>query len=47
MRKRQPGSISRHCPNASCAKCRARIRWCRRKAWHTHKSPVRMLYGKK
>jgi hypothetical protein len=47
MRKRRTESIPRHCPNARCHKCRARARWYRRKAWRTHKSPIRMIHRKK
>jgi hypothetical protein len=30
-----------------CRKCSARGRWFRRKAWRTHKDPIRYRTGKK
>ena len=30
---------TRHCHEPSCAKCRARSRWLRRRAWRSRKSP--------
>jgi len=47
MRNRAAESIPRHCMNIHCHKCRARVRWYRRKAWHCHKTPIRSLPGKK
>jgi hypothetical protein len=47
MRNRPAGSLPRHCMNIHCRKCRARVRWYRRKAWRCHKSPIRRLSGKK
>ena len=32
---------ARHCTELDCAKCRARSRWLRRKAWRARKSPSR------
>ena len=31
----------RHCNEPDCGKCRARIRWMRRKAWRSRKSRTR------
>ena len=47
MRNRAAGSIPRHCMNIHCPKCRARVRWYRRKAWHCRKTPIHSLPGKK
>ena len=47
MRDRPAESLPRHCTNIRCRKCRARVRWYRRKAWRCHKSPIRRLSGKK
>lgn len=47
MREHRTGSIPCHCVNTRCRKCQTRIRWYRRKAWRTHKSPIRMLNGRK
>jgi hypothetical protein len=47
MRNHPAGSITRHCGNALCSKCRARVRWYRRKAWHSRNSRLRSLHGKK
>jgi hypothetical protein len=40
-------STARHCNDFSCAKCRARSRWMRRKAWRSRKSPNRSLRDRK
>ena len=32
---------ARHCTEPGCAKCRARSRWLRRRAWQSRKSPNR------
>jgi hypothetical protein len=40
-------SITRHCVNIHCAKCRARARWYRRKARYSRRNPTRSLPGKK
>jgi hypothetical protein len=47
MRNRTAESLPRHCPNIHCAKCRARVRWYRRKAWHCRKTTIRNRPGKK
>jgi hypothetical protein len=47
MRNHAAESITRHCANIRCPKCRARVRWYRRKAWHSRNSRVRSLPGKK
>jgi hypothetical protein len=47
MRNRAVESIARHCMNTRCRKCRARVRWYRRKAWHSRNSRIRSLQGKK
>jgi hypothetical protein len=47
MRNRRPESVPRHCMNVHCHKCRARVRWYRRKAWRIHKNSIRKLSGKK
>jgi hypothetical protein len=39
-----PASViatARHCTEPGCAKCRARSRWLRRRAWRSRKSPNR------
>jgi hypothetical protein len=36
-----------HCTKNGCRKCIARSHWLRRKAWRTHKSPVRRSHGRK
>jgi hypothetical protein len=47
MRNRPAEAITRHCASTHCRKCRARVRWYRRKAWHSYNSRVRSLPGKK
>lgn len=47
MRDHPAESLPRHCLNIHCRKCRARVRWYRRKAWRSHKSPIRRLSRKK
>ena len=47
MRNRPAESIPRHCMNIHCGKCRARVRWYRRKAWHCYTTRIRSLPGKK
>jgi hypothetical protein len=47
MRNRPAEAITRHCMNARCRKCQARVRWYRRKAWHSYNSRVRSLHRKK
>jgi hypothetical protein len=47
MRNRPAEAITRHCASIRCRKCRARVRWYRRKAWHSRNSRVRSLPGKK
>ena len=47
MRNRPAESIIRHCASTRCPKCRARLRWYRRKAWHSRRNPIRSLAGKK
>jgi len=47
MRNRPAEAITRHCTNIHCRKCLARIRWYRRKAWHSRNSRARSLPGKK
>jgi hypothetical protein len=39
--------VSRHCNTFDCAKCRARSRWARRKAWRSSKSPNRSIRDRK
>ena len=43
MRNRPAESTSRHCANIHCRKCRARVRWYRRKAWRCRTTPIRTL----
>jgi hypothetical protein len=38
---------ARHCDEPGCAKCRARARWLRRRAWRSRKSPNRSLRDRK
>jgi hypothetical protein len=38
---------ARHCSDLDCAKCRARYRWLRRKAWRSRKSPNRSARDRK
>jgi hypothetical protein len=38
---------ARHCNELDCAKCRARSRWLRRKAWRSCKSPNRPARNRK
>jgi len=44
MRNRRTEFIPRHCTNTHCHKCRARIRWYRRKAWRCNQ-PHPLLPG--
>ena len=46
MRDHPAESLPRHCLDIHCRKCRARVRWYRRKAWRSHKSPIRRLSGR-
>ena len=39
MRNGPAEPITRHCMNTRCRKCRARVRWYRRKAWQCRKTP--------
>jgi hypothetical protein len=36
-----------HCTDPTCQKCTARMRWLRRKAWRTDKTPTRKNNGRK
>ncbi len=47
MRNRPAEALTRHCMNARCRKCQARVRWYRRKARHSRNSRIRSLPGKK
>ena len=47
MPNRPVESISRHCMNIHCRKCRARARWYRRKAWHCRQTLIPTRPGKK
>lgn len=38
---------ARHCNDFSCEKCRAQVRWLRRKAWRSRKSPNRFARDRK
>jgi hypothetical protein len=38
---------ARHCAEPGCAKCRARSRWLRRRAWRAHKSAIRSARDRK
>jgi hypothetical protein len=38
---------ARHCDEPGCAKCRARFRWLRRRAWRSRKSPNRSARDRK
>ncbi len=45
-----PASVtmtSRHCDVPGCAKCRARFRWLRRRAWRSRKFPNRSSRARK
>jgi hypothetical protein len=47
MRNHPAEPITRHCANVRCSKCRARVRWYRRKARHSRMNPIRSLPRKK
>jgi hypothetical protein len=47
MRNRPAESITRHCANIRCRKCRARVRWYRRKARRSRNNRIRGFTGKK